>query len=161
VVSGVLVAVGLLAIIGAGVAWIRSARDARPLKPDFEGLGPAFERWVRAAPSGDELEPAIDSWPATAGPWATLTVVSGKAKGRTYPLSDDTELVGRAEYCSVRIEDTSVEAAHLLIHRDGTYRTSTPRSEVEVDGKRGLWGSLTDGSLLRLGNVSLEFRHGV
>jgi VWFA-related protein len=160
ILSGALVIAGLGALFAASAAWIRSARDTRPLKPDFEGLGPAFERWVRATPERKEDDAVIDAGPHRSGPWATLTVVDGKGKGRTFALNDDTELVGRAEYCSVRIEDKSLEPAHLLIHRDGTYRTSTPRSEVEVDGNAGLWGSLANGSLLRLGNVSLEFRHG-
>jgi hypothetical protein len=160
ILSWLLVLVGLAALIAAGAAWIRSTRHSRPLKPDFEGLGPAFDRWIRVTPASDATEPPVDVGPDRMGPWATLTVVDGKGKGRTFALNDDTELVGRAEFCSIRIEDKSLEPAHLLIHRDGTYRTSTPRSEVEVDGEPGLWGSLTNGSLLRLGNVSLEFRHG-
>jgi hypothetical protein len=88
-----------------------------------------------------------------------LKVLSGRLKGREFSLADDTELVGRGKFCSIRIDDGSLEPAHVLLNRDGTYRASTPETSIEVDGTEGLWGPLLNGSTLRVGNVALEFHH--
>ncbi len=147
---------GFIVLGGGSFFWARSVRDARPPKPDFDGVGPVLDRWQRAGPpeANETVQPAR-SQPPTA--WGTLLVLSGKLQGHEFPLRDDTELVGRGKFCSVRIDEGSIEPAHVLLNRDGTFRASRPRTSIEVDGTNDGWGRLLNGSTLRLGDVSLEF----
>ena len=156
----VIYAVALLGVIGlVGGFGVRRARlvllsgkhrEAHDLS-SMPGMAPARTPHLQVEP-----EPA-PSAPRTRRPWGRLVVVEGQDAGQSFVLSEDTELVGRGRFCSVRLKDKEVAAAHFLVNREGWVQPSTPACAIEVDGAKARSRSLANGSLIRVGRTCLRF----
>ena len=88
-------------------------------------------------------------------PWGTLKVVEGRVPGAVFSLHDERELVGRAKFCSVRLDDRSVAEAHFVIGRGGEMVASLPGLTVEVNGIAVRRAQLASGDTLRVGQTTL------
>ena len=77
--------------------------------------------------------------------------------GTTFTLKDDTELVGRGKFCSVRLKDRAVEEAHFVITRDGQLHASTPSCQIEINGQQVRRATVEPGQTIKIGNTELRF----
>jgi len=90
-------------------------------------------------------------------PWGTLTVIEGHDPGVVFSLHDERELVGRAKFCSVRLDDRSVAEAHFVIGRGGELVASLPGLTVEVNGIAVRRAQLSSGDTLGVGETLLRY----
>ncbi len=157
----VIIAAAVLGLVGllAAIAFRRARRrvllrrqpgEARDLS-SMPGMAPRRPSPTQAVPAPS---PVVSK---DGRPWGRLVVVEGKDAGQTFVLNEDTELVGRARFCSVRLKDQEIAAAHFLVSRDGSVHPSTPGCALEVDGSIARYRPLADGSLIRVGRTCLRF----
>ena len=85
--------------VGALASWVQGSRRVE---------GAPREETPATAPSTEAL------------PWGVLRVIEGPDAGKTFELREETELVGRGKFCTVRLTDKSLEEAHFVLGRDGS-----------------------------------------
>ncbi len=157
----VLLALAALAVVAGlvlggrkALAWQRN----RPEPINVEGVGEQLAAWSELRRGrGDigETETAVLA-PVQPGAWGTLTVTAGPDAGQRFDLRDDTELVGRGRFCSVRLTDPKVEEAHFVISRNGRLSASTPAARLRVDGAEARTVLLEARAVVQLGATEAE-----
>jgi hypothetical protein len=103
----------------------------------------------------------VSSAPPPPGAWGSFVVVEAASRGdkvgTRWALKDETELVGRGKFCSVRLKDRAIEDAHFVITREAELHASTPACRVEVGGEIVRRATLADGATVKLGGTTLRF----
>ena len=94
---------------------------------------------------------------------ASLLVVSGKARGDYYRLTDGKVVVGRDEHADIQIVDEMVSRHHMEImfkdeNEDCQVNDLNSANGVFVNGRRAREEtSLTDGDTIRIGETMLLY----
>jgi DNA-binding CsgD family transcriptional regulator len=91
---------------------------------------------------------------------ATLRVLQGDTAVRFFDLKPHDYLIGRAPHCDVPLIDPSVSREHArLVFQDGTFAIEDLRSRhgVFVGAERVARARLEKGSVIRLGNLTLQY----
>jgi hypothetical protein len=94
---------------------------------------------------------------AESGPWGALEVLSGPAAGARFDLRAERELLGSGKFCSIRVADPSLAAAHAVLSRDGVAVPSTPACALSAGDQAAGPVTLRPGTEFRAGNVLLRF----
>jgi VWFA-related protein len=159
-----LCALAVLAIMGYGgrLAFARFQNRERPA--DLSNVAASLEGWARDRRGADgerkPERPPVPVAPPPPGAWGAFTVIDGDKRGARFALEDDTELVGRGKFCSVRLKDKGIEDAHFVVTNEGVIHASTPACRIEVDGADVRLSRLRDGSTIRVGRTLLRFTTG-
>ena len=108
--------------------------------------------------SRDEVSELINqaAGEETASARAELSGVSSQVSGQSFPLSGDRVIVGRAESCDLRLEDSSVSSEHARLVRDsGGWRVVNLLSTngTFVNGNKVSSSAVKNGDRIRFGGV--------
>lgn len=135
-------------------AWVRN----RPEPVDVAGVADQLAAWSELrrgrGDTGAESSPEVSASPTDA--WGSLRVLSGPDAGKSFDLRDDTELVGKGRFCSIRLSDPKLEEAHFVLSRNGRLSASTPTARVMVDGAEVRTVLLTERAAIAVGSSEIE-----
>ena len=144
---------GLAAALGA-LWWLagRVRRRDRHEVRALAGLG-----WLRHRGSPPESDAMVAAAPGEDAPWGEIEVLSGPAAGTRFALRAERELLGSGKFCSIRVGDSSLAAAHAVLSRDGIAIPSTPECALSVGGRLANSVELRPGTEFQAASVLLRF----